>query len=389
VAVSGDRTRRQGIIMARNMLAKYSGVNTGESTVSALEKCPGLIVLPPSRKTYIDYAYDTFLQYTEYSDYVQMVTDDDACDEACIDVTKIARDEQDGRQIAHEIRAKMKERLAITCSVGVSDNIIFAKIASDLRKPDSCTVITRDTYQDIIWKLPSDKLWGVNKPTKRILEYAKIYTIGDIANAPAGLLEKLFGKFGGYMHRYANGEDTSPVKHKDYVRPNKSLGSNETTPRDMETIDDVKRVVYMRSEIVASKLRRHHLKCRTVKLTIRENDLKYYDRQGKLEMPTFVSGQIAEKAMEIFQTRYNFTKPLRSIGVRACDLIPENEAIQTNLFFDMERYEKEERLERTIDNIRAVHGYDIIHHALIYADRDLTYVPPEYDRSLFLAGGWL
>ena len=247
-------------------------------------------------------------------------------------------------------------------------------------------MVTRDTFRDIIWKLPSDKMVGVNRPTKRILEYAKIHTIGDIAAAPAGLLEKLFGKWGGYMHRYANGDDNTPVKHKDYIRPHKSLGSNETTPRDMETLDDVKRVVYMRSEIVATKLRQHRLKCRTVKLTIRENDLRYCDRQGKLEMPTFVSGQIADKAMEVFRTRYNFTKPLRSIGVRAADLIPENEAIQSNLFFDMEQYEKEERLEQAIDKIRAVYGYNIIHHAVIYEDRALTYVPPEYDRSLFLAG---
>jgi DNA polymerase-4 len=188
------------------------------------------------------------------------------------------------------------------------------------------------------------------------------------------------------MHRYANGDENSPVKHKDYVEPPKTIGNIETTYRDMRTLEDVRRVVYMLSESVASRLREQKYKCRTVKVYIREFDLKFCDRQGKLETPSYITNNIAEKAMEIFQTRYNFTKPLRSIGVRAADLVPDNISIQSTLFDDTEQDEKRENLAIIIDKIRKMHGYGILQRGIVLTDRKLTYVPSDYNRSSYRVG---
>jgi DNA polymerase-4 len=220
----------------------------------------------------------------------------------------------------------------------------------------------------------------------KIFKVLGISTIGHVANSSVELLEKVFGKVGRYLHRYANGEENSSVKHKDYVEPPKTIGSIETTPRDMKTIDDVRRVIYALSENVASRLREQNYKCRTVKVYIREYDLKYCDRQGKLETPSYITNNIAEKALEIFNTRYKFTKPLRSIGVRACDLVPANVSIQTSLFDDTSLDEKREKVAKTMDTLRTIYGYDIIQRGVVLEDRKLTYVPADYNRADYRVG---
>jgi len=199
-------------------------------------------------------------------------------------------------------------------------------------------------------------------------------------------LEKIFGKIGLYLYKYAHGYENSAVKHKDYVEPPKTIGNIETTYRDMKTVEDVRRVVYTLSDNVASRLRENHYKCRTVKIYIREFDLKSCDRQSKLETPSYYINDIAEKAMEIFHTRYNFTKPLRSIGVRAADLMPDNIEIQSSLFDDTEQMAKTDKVEKTIDELRMMFGYDVIHRGIVLEDRKLTYIPSDYNRSSYRIG---
>jgi DNA polymerase-4 len=382
VAVCGDEKLRKGIVTSCNMLAKLYGVSAGLSNNEARSKCPGLIMEPLQPELYAEYSDDVFGEAAQYSDYIEKCGDD----EGYVGLKGIARDLYDARLIAQEFQAKVEETTGLTLSCGISDNKVFAKIGSDLRKPDSCVVITRENYQDIVWKLPTDKLLFINAKMKKYLECMKIYTIGDIANERVDKLEYIFKKWGTYMYKYAHGNVYSPVKHKDYVRPNKSISSSMTTIRDMTTIDDVRRVIYAKCEILASILRKHQTKCRTVKIAIREYDLKYCERQGKLIMPSFVTGHIAERAVELFKTRYNFTRPLRSIGVGACDFIPENASVQTDLFYDIAEYERQERLERCVDRIRDIHGFYKCNRAIIFEDRALTYTPPEYERSGYFIG---
>jgi len=305
VAVCGDIELRHGIVLAKNQIAKVCGVKTGETIGEAQRKCPELVIVPPRMELYDKFSKWAREVYEEYADNIESF----GPDENWIDVTNIARDEHDGELIADEIRTKIKETLGITCSIGVSFNKIFSKLASDLRKPDATTVISRENYKEIVWKLPADNLMGINRGAMKIFKIMGISTIGDIAITPVELLEKIFGKNGGYMYKAANGEGYLNVKHKDYVEPPKTIGNIETTPRDMRNIDDVKRVIYTLSESVTSRLREQHYKCRTVKVYIRENDLKSCDRQKTLETPTFITNNIAEKAMEIFNTQSfsNFT----------------------------------------------------------------------------------
>ena len=382
VAVCGDKELRHGIVLAKNPVAKICGVKTGETIGDAKEKCPELLTVPPQMDMYYKFSRWAREIYEEYADNIEAF----GLDENWIEITNLVRDEYEGRLVANEIRTKMREQLGITCSIGVSFNKVFSKLASDLRKVDAVTVITKDNYKDIVWSLPADNLLGVNRGTMRALNVMGIQTIGDLAKTPVELLEKIFGKIGWYLYRYAHGYENSPVKHKSYVEPPKTIGNIETTYRDMSTVEDIRRVVYALSDNVAARLRQEHYKCRTVKIYIREFDLKSCDRQGKLEVPSFYINDIAEKAMEIFHTRYNFTKPLRSIGVRAADLVPDDIWIQSSFFDDTEQLEKTEKAEKTIDELRMMFGYDIIRRGIVLEDSKLTYIPTDYNRSSYRVG---
>jgi len=382
VAVCGEPELRHGIVLAKNQLARRQGVETGQVIHEAQAKCPELVIVPPHQSAYERFSGWAREIYEQYADNIESY----GLDESWLEITNLARDEYDGQAVADEIRAKMKETLGITCSVGVSFNKVYAKLASDLRKPDCSTVISRQKYKEIVWPMPPDKLLGVNTKIAMTLRAMGITDIGNIAKAPVELLEGIFGKNGRTLHRYASGEDNSPVSHKDYVEPPKSVGHTETTHRDMENAEDVRRVVYALSEKVASRMRAQHFKCRTIQVSIRENDLKWRERQGTLEVPTFIANTIAEKALEIFGARHKFAKPLRSIGVRACNLVPDTVGIQGSFFDDPARDEKMERLAGTVDTLRAIYGYGIIRRGIALEDEKLTYVPPDYDRSAYRVG---
>jgi DNA polymerase-4 len=154
----------------------------------------------------------------------------------------------------------------------------------------------------------------------------------------------------------------------------------------MKTIEDVRRVIYMLSERVTSRMREQNYKCRTVQVSIREYDLKFCERQGKLEQPSYITNNIAEKAMDIFKTRYNFTKPLRSIGVKACDLVPETVMIQNSFFDDIAQDEKREKIAKTVDWLRNMFGYEIIKRGITLEDKILTTIPTDYNRSSYRIG---
>jgi len=383
VAVCGDIKLRHGVVIAANQVAKKYGVKVGNETIgSAKQKCPELIIVPPRQPLYDLFALWVKEIYSEYADMIQAY----GPDEAWIEVTNIARDEYDGQLIADEIRAKVKETLGITCSIGVSFNKTMAKLAGDLKKPDCTTVISRARFKDIVWPLSPKNLLGVDDKTNRILYAMGITDIGNIAKAPVELLEDIFGKNGRTLHRYASGEENSPVTHKDYVKPPVRIGHTATTPRDMTTVEDVRRVVYALSEKVASRMREQDYKCRTVQVYIREYDLKECQRQGKLEAPSYITNDIAETAMEIFKTRYKFTKPLRSVGVTVCDLVPDTVGIQSSFFSDTAQDEKREKIAHTIDILRSMYGYEVIQRGIVIEDRALTYVPPEYNRSAYRVG---
>ncbi len=224
IAVGGDVDKRQGIILAKNELAKKFGVRTAESIFEAKRKCPNLIIVTPHFSRYLKFSKKVKAILSEYSDLVESF----GIDEAWVDVTHSQKLFGSGEEIAYTIKNRIRKELGITASVGVSFNKIFAKLASDLKKPDAVTVINKSNLAEKVYPLAASYLLMVGRATTEKLKLYNINTIGDLANADPNLLKSNFGKNGVLLKEYALGNDHSPVKPYNYTTLFKSV-SNSTS----------------------------------------------------------------------------------------------------------------------------------------------------------------
>nr|WP_122013397.1 DNA polymerase IV [Maliibacterium massiliense] len=379
VAVGGDVEARHGIILAKNDPAKATGIKTGDAIWQARQKCPGLVVVPPNFALYLRFARLAREIYAGYTDQIEPF----GLDEAWLDVTASAPLHGDGRHIADEIRARVKSELGISASVGVSFNKTMAKLGSDMKKPDATTVIPHGALPDIVWPLPAGDLLYVGRATTRKLARLGITTIGGIAQADRALLHALLGKWGDVLWGFARGLDDAPVARADASALVKSIGNSATAPRDLVCGQDVLIFITMLAESVATRLRSHGFVCDTVQISIRNNQLFTIERQQKLPQPTNLSGDIIRAAMDIFRAQYDWAYPIRSLGVRACNLSTAQGNVQLSLFEDAAARARRLLLEQTVDHLRARFGYGCIARATLLRDRPLGSINPKDDHVIY------
>jgi DNA polymerase-4 len=382
VAVGGDIEERRGIILAKNYPAKAFGIRTGEVIWQAKQKCPGLVVLPPNFGLYLRFSRMARQIYADYTDQIEPF----GLDEAWLDVSGSAGLFGSGERIANDIRRRVREELGITASVGVSWNKIFAKLGSDIKKPDATTVITKENYKQIVWPLPAGDLLYVGRATNKKLRYKRIYTIGELANTDPSALRCWFGKWGDILYAFSNGADTSPVARLGEEALIKSVGNSTTTPRDLENNEDVSIVLYVLCESVAMRLRELGMECGTIEISVRDKELFSFTRQQKQARPTNLSGELHHAAMEIFLKNYTWEKPIRSIGVRGCDLVPAGGGLQLSLLCDEKKRDRRMKLEKTVDDIRRRYGNLSIQRAVLLIDRRLGTMNPKDDHTIHPVG---
>ena len=376
MAVTGDPDARHGIILAKNYEAKKYGISTGEPLWMARQKCPDIIFTPPRYDRYIQISQAANQIYGEYTDRVESF----GLDECWLDVSESTSLYGNGKEIADQIRNRVKKELSITASIGVSYNKVFAKLGSDMKKPDATTVIGQD-FRDKIWHLPADMLLYVGSATYKKLLNHGIYTIGDLACSEPTFLKHLLGKNGLMLWAFANGLDRSPVSHVYSHRIIKTIGNSTTTPRDLVTDTDIKIILYILSESVAERMRREHFYCRSVQISIRDNTLTSYERQGQLRIPTCTSQAIFEKAFALYQNNRP-ANPVRSLGVRACKL-SYVEYRQLSFLDDMVKDQRQEDLERSIDKIRQRYGHYSIRRGIMLMDKNLSHLDPITEHTIY------
>jgi len=377
IAVGGDPGRRHGIVLAKNGLAKRCGVKTGETLWQARQKCPDILFVPPHFDRYLDFSRRAKAIYASYTDQVEAF----GLDECWLDVTD-SRVFGTGEEIAQKIRARIREELKITASIGVSYNKVFAKLGSDMKKPDAVTAITPENYRAKVWPLPAADLLFVGRATSAGLQKYGIRTIGDIARTDAALLQSWFGKNGLTLWQFANGYEASPVRRLGEEAPIKSVGNSTTTPRDLVCEEDVKITLYTLAESVAARLREDGLLCSTVTLAVRDQSLKWFERQLRLPEPSCVSSAIALAALSLFRENVRPPYALRSLGVRASELSARG-ARQLSMLPEAIEAQKQERIETAIDSIRARFGHAAVQRGLMFGDRSLSELNPASDHAGF------
>lgn len=350
VAVSGNPKKRTGIILAKNEVAKKFGVKTGEPIWQAVAKCPELVCLSPHYDLYNEFSKKLRGIYEDYTDKVESF----GIDECWLDVSGSMRLFKSGEEIAELIRKRVKEELKITVSIGISFCKIFAKLGSDLKKPDAITTISKDNYKKIIYPLPIGSIVGIGRKLQATLNKMNVFTLGDYINIPTNIIEKKFGKVGTELKEKLEGFDTSAVASE--IPLPKSVGNGTTTIVDIKTEEEVFSTICYLSDKIATRLREKSLLATGVGITVKTNEFEYFSKESRLDMPSNSASIISQKALDILKEFWHFDKQVRSVRVRTFSLVDEHALTQASLFFDI----KKQGLGYGLDLVRQKYGPDAI-----------------------------
>lgn len=382
VAVCGSTETRHGIVLAKSEIAKKAGIKTGMANWQAKQLCPGLIMVPPQFDQYLKYSKLTQQIYCRFTDQVEPY----GIDECWLDVTASQKLYGTPFEMAENIRQTVREELGLTVSVGISFNKIFAKLGSDLKKPDATTVISPKNFREIVWPLPVNELLFVGPSTTRKLQRLGITTIGQLATAPKEFLIRLLGKNGGMLWAYANGLDRSRVMPSDYKAPIKSVGHGTTCTSDLYNNDEAWKVLLTLSQDIGHRLLLHEKRARGVQISVKNNELFSQQFQMQLSTSTQSSMEIAKAARKLFIDNYQWDKPVRALAVRAINL--ESSLIpQQQLLFDLDTLQPnpllQEKLHHTVEDIRSRFGKKAIFSASLLGD---TKTKPDSAQNKTLPG---
>lgn len=378
MAVGGNEEKRHGIILAKNDIAKSFDIKTGDSLYEAKQKCPHLVIIHPNYEEYIYITEKIKDIYRLYSDRVESY----GLDEAWIDVTESCCLYGDGLQIAKKIQMQVLEEVGLTISIGVSFNKIFAKIASDMNKPNGLTHITEENYKELIWRLPVGDLFYVGRATLTKLQTLQVNTVKDLALSQVGWMKDNFGKIGEVLWWFANGKDTSKVALMNEFEVVKSIGNAITAPRDIESLSDAKIVYYVLVESVAARMKEAGLQGSVIAITFRDTDLKWHTRQRKIMYPTDLAVDIIKIVIDLLAINHNFSVALRTIGVSISSLTMNQSYTQLNLFIDEMERKRQCVLEQTIDLIRDKFGFDKVKRCVTLLEKDLSSFNPKEDHII-------
>ncbi len=355
IAVCGSTDDRHGIVLTKNYLAKPYGIRTGEANWQARQKCPGLIMVNPHYELYLRYSAYVKKIYGEFAENIEPF----GMDECWLSLNNL-KDIHEAEHLAHCIRKKIYNETGLTVSVGVSFSKIFAKLGSDMKKPDAVTVISKENYREKVFPLPVCELLYAGPATTRRLRFHNVFTIGELASTDGELIRSWLGKNGLMLHAFACGQDGTAVCPDNFTFPILSVGHGATCIRDLETNYEVWLCILDLSQDIGKRLRNHELSAQGVELAVRDCELVTHSFQTQLSFMTQSPLDLARVAYTLFRLNYNWKRNIRSLTVRAIRLKEAGTPAQLDLFGDYVHAEKIRRMEDAIYDIRARYGKNSI-----------------------------
>ena len=358
MAVSGDPNKRHGIILAKNQIARKYGIYTPETVYSALKKCPNLVLVKPHYEEYVKYSKLVNEIYKKYTDRVEKFS----IDESFLDVTESTAIFGTPYEIAYKIKEEIKSKYNLTISVGVSFNKTFAKLGSDLKKPDAITVISFANYKEKIYKLPVNMLLYVGKNTTAKLNKLGIKTIEDLALSNKYRIVKHFGKLGEQIYNHANGIDNDPVKFYYEKEERKSISKGITFESDINDIRVLEKEFIKLSSDVSFLLRKSNMRTSVVSIVYKDAMFVSSSRQRKISF-TNSFDEICKNVIELVRENYKNGVPIRYICVGLTGLKSNSEDEQLNIFNivekdrNIEKYNKnKEKATQVMDRLKDIYG---------------------------------
>ena len=360
-AVGGDMAMRHGIILAKSIPAKKYNIKTGESIVEALQKCPQLKLVPPNYSLY-ERCSAAFMEILrQYSPDVEQYS----VDEAFVDMTGTESLWGEPVTAANRIRNQIKEELGFTVNVGVSENKLLAKMASDFQKPDRIHTLWKHEIEMKMWPLPVTDLFFVGRATAKKLFHMGIHTIGELAQSDAIMLKSHLKKHGEVIWAFANGMDVSVVQSE--APANKGYGNSTTIAFDVTDASTAKLVLLALAETVGTRLRAAGVRAEVIAVGIKTFDLQYASHQMTLNNATNITIEIHRCACQLFDSLWN-GKVIRHLGIHTSRIKDHMDMRQPDMFDTMD-YEKLEHMDATVDKIRMRYGRDSLKRAVFVGSR--------------------
>lgn len=352
--IGGDEAQRKGVVLAKSDIAKQFGIKTGEPIFFARKKCPQVKMFETNFKIYKKYSDKMFDILSEYTNVIERFS----IDECFVDLTHAPLKNKDIVETAYEISERIKKELGFTVNIGVANNKLLAKMASDFQKPDRVHTLFKHEIPIKMWKLPVGELFMVGRKSIPKLERLGIRTIQDLAQYDRKIILETFGKYGEMIWNYANGIDYSEVVY--IPEKPKGIGNSTTFPYDISNIDKLNEALLVITDQVAYRLRKSGMLAKVINVQIKNNKFEVISHQKKLELSTNSTRKIYEEAKKLLKEIY-IGEPIRLLGVRVDNLCDEEET-QISLF-DNNDNKKQEKLDKAMDEIKEKYGYNLITRA--------------------------
>ena len=359
--VGGDESKRRGIVLAKSMPAKKKGITTGEPLFQARRKVDKLYVVSAKREVYKKYSDEFYKILCKYSPTVERYS----IDECFLDMTGTKKIFGDSVKLAYKIKDEIKETLGFTVNVGVGNNKLCAKMASDFEKPDKVHTLFINEIKQKMWPLKVDDLFMVGRKSSKKLHELGINTIEELAKTDINLLTRYFKSQGIMMHNYANGIDDSEVERP--IPKNQGISNSTTLPEDLENIEDIKNVLRSLSNMVGLRLRKEKKYATVIAVQLKNSAFINYVHQKKLINPISSNEDIYEISCSILKNMWK-GDAIRLVGLRVSDFT-DKAYEQISLFEQPGKLKERDKVQKTIDKINEKYGKDIIKSASLYQNK--------------------
>ncbi|NLM63186.1 MAG: DNA polymerase IV [Mollicutes bacterium] len=353
--IGGDESKRSGVVLARSTLCKKIGITTGEPLYLARKKCPVLKVYPPNYKLYEEMSNKLFQFLGKYTPDIEVYS----IDECFINYTKVKKLYGDEIAFAYKLKEKIKKELGFTVNIGIGNNKLCAKMASDFKKPDMVHTLYMEEVERKMWPLPIENLFGIGRKTAPKMRELGINTIYDLAHADFQKMYKYFKNQAGKYIEAANGIGDDEVISEESAP--KGISKSTTLPRDIANKQELYKVLEKIASNVAYLLRAEKKYAGVVAVIVRDKYFNNKTHQQKLKNPTNLTNDIIKVAKKLFDEVWE-DEPIRLIGIRL-DNLTDNCPYQMSLFEDIEKREKEEKLEKIVDDINQKFGEKAVKRA--------------------------
>lgn len=346
--VVGGTPQGRGVVAAANYTARQFGVVSAMPAARARRLCPHAVFIRSRMDRYAEVSHALRELFARYTPLIEPLS----LDEAFLDVTSSARLFGDAESIARRIKQEIRDELGLVASVGVAPNKFLAKLASDLDKPDGLVVITPERVEAFLDPLPVSRLWGIGKVASRELENLGIRTIGDLRASPEELLEGRFGRRAGHLRELASGIDDARVVPD---REAKSISHETTFASDIGEAGVLRSWLLELAEQVATRLRRHRFRARTVFIKVRYADFETVSRSESLDSPTDVTRTLYRAAARLLEAELGRrARPVRLLGMGVGGIT--GDALEQGELFEQESLEQQRRIDTVVDAVKSRFG---------------------------------